>query len=283
MKLLTIKPDLRLGIATDAGVIDVAAAGNSAAPTSIETLLAGGDSALDALRSLADSAPANAVLDEASVDIGPCVPSPGKILCVGLNYAKHAAESGLAPPETPVLFSKFNNTITAPGDSIPLPAVATEYDYEVELVVVMGRTAKNVAVEDALNYVFGYCTGNDVSARDLQMRTSQWLLGKTLDKFMPIGPYLVTADEVGDPQQLDLRCWLNGDLRQNSNTSDMIFSVAEVISYASQVMTLGPGDIISTGTPEGVILGMDPKIWMKPGDEVVVEVEKLGKLTNGLV
>jgi 2-keto-4-pentenoate hydratase/2-oxohepta-3-ene-1,7-dioic acid hydratase in catechol pathway len=283
MKLLTINPDLRLGIKTDAGIIDVAAAGQSGAPTTVEALLAGGDTALAALQRVADSAPASAMLDEASVEVGPCVPNPGKIICVGLNYAKHAAEGGMAAPETPVLFSKFNNTIAAPNQDIPLPAVAVEYDYEVELVVVIGKTTKNVSVEQALDTVFGYCTGNDVSARDLQMRTSQWLLGKTLDKFMPIGPYLVTADEVGDPQQLDLRCWLNGDLRQNSNTSDMIFSVAEIVSYASQVMTLEPGDIISTGTPEGVILGMNPKVWMKPGDEVTVEVEKLGKLTNRMV
>jgi len=283
MKLLTIKPDLRLGIKLDAGILDVAAAGQGDAPTTVEALLAGGDPALAALRKAADNPPQSAILDEASVEVGPCVPNPGKILCVGLNYAKHAAESGAAEPETPVLFSKFNNTIAAPGEEIPLPAVAVEYDYEVELVAVIGKTAKNVPGETALDYVFGYCTGNDVSARDLQMRTSQWLLGKTLDKFMPIGPWLVTADEVGDPQRLDLRCWLNGDLRQNSNTSDLIFSVAEVVSYISQYMTLEPGDIISTGTPEGVILGMNPQNWMKPGDETTVEIGVLGRLTNKMV
>jgi 2-keto-4-pentenoate hydratase/2-oxohepta-3-ene-1,7-dioic acid hydratase in catechol pathway len=282
MKLLTIKPDLRLGIKTDAGIIDVAAAGHSAAPTTVEALLNDGDAALGALRELAVSAPSSAILPEDSVAVGPCVPNPGKILCVGLNYARHAAESGAATPATPVLFSKFNNTIAAPGDSIPLPAGAEQYDYEVELVAVIGKRAREVRVEDALDYVFGYCTGNDVSARDLQMRTSQWLLGKTLDKFMPIGPYLVTADEVGDPQQLSLKCWLNGELRQNSHTSDMIFSVAQIVSYASTYMTLEPGDLISTGTPEGVILGMTPKVWMKAGDEVTVEVERLGRMMNRL-
>lgn len=280
MKLVTIQPDLRLGIKTDTGIIDVAATGQTGMPTTIDAALNGSEAALNALRTLIANPPASAVLAEANVQIGPCVPNPGKIICVGLNYARHAAESGASTPATPILFSKFNNTIAGPGDSIPLPATAMEYDYEAELVVVIGKRTRHVPVESALSTVFGYCTGNDISARDLQMRTSQWLLGKTLDKFMPIGPYLVTADEVGDPQQLDLKCWLNGELRQNSNTADMIFSVAEIVSYASCYMTLEPGDIISTGTPEGVILGMNPKVWMKPGDEVTIEVEKLGKLTN---
>jgi 2-keto-4-pentenoate hydratase/2-oxohepta-3-ene-1,7-dioic acid hydratase in catechol pathway len=283
MKLLTLQPDLRLGIHTDDGVIDVAAAGQPGLPTTVEALLAGGADALAALRTLAANPPSSAIRSADHVQIGPCVPNPGKIICVGLNYARHAAESGMANPTTPVLFSKFNNSIAGPGEAVPLPDSAVQYDYEVELVVVMGKTARNVSVEQALDTVFGYCTGNDLSARDLQMRTSQWLLGKTLDKFMPIGPYLVTADEVGDPQTLDLKCWVNGELRQNSNTSDMIFSVAEIISYASRYMTLYPGDIITTGTPEGVILGMKEKVWLKPGDEVTVEVAKLGRLTNRMV
>ena len=156
-------------------------------------------------------------------------------------------------------------------------------DYEVELAVVIGKTAKYVSAEQALSCVLGYCNANDVSARDLQLRTSQWLLGKTLDSFCPFGPYLVTADEVPDPQNLPTRSWLNGDLRQNSNTADMVFSIAEVISYASQYMTLKPGDVILTGTPEGVILGMKERIWMQPGDEITVEVGNLGKLSNTLV
>ncbi|MAS38213.1 MAG: 5-carboxymethyl-2-hydroxymuconate isomerase [Anaerolineaceae bacterium] len=283
MKLLTIQPDLRLGIQTEAGVVDVAAAGLAEVPTTMDAVLAGGEVALDALRELAANPPEAALLPTDSVQPGPCVPYPGKIICVGLNYARHAAESGAATPTSPVLFSKFNNTIAAPGDPVPLPDAAVEYDYEVELVAVIGKQTRDVSVEDALDHVVGYATGNDLSARDLQMRTSQWLLGKTLDKFMPIGPWLVTADEVGDPQALNLKCWLNGELRQNSNTADMIFSVAEVVSYASQYMTLEAGDIITTGTPEGVILGMNPKVWMKPGDEVTVEIEKLGKMSNTMV
>jgi 2-keto-4-pentenoate hydratase/2-oxohepta-3-ene-1,7-dioic acid hydratase in catechol pathway len=189
----------------------------------------------------------------------------------------------MAEPDSPVLFSKFNNTLAATGEAIPLPDNAVQYDYEVELGVVIGKQARDVSVEEALEYVFGYFTVNDMSVRDLQFRTSQWLLGKTLDKFFPTAPYLVTSDEVSDPQNLGLYCWVNGELRQNSNTADMIFNVAECISYISQYMTLVPGDVISTGTPEGVVLGMKEKNWLKPGDEVTVEVAGLGKCVNRMV
>ena len=287
---------LRLGVKTEAGVVDVAAAqaalgapAGGAAPETIEGVLAGGEAARTALddlvRRAGEAGPGGAawLRGEDDLRFGPCLPRPGKIVCVGLNYRRHAEESGAAIPETPVLFSKFANAVAAHGEPVPLPTVATQYDYEVELGVVMGRTARGVGEDEALDFVFGYCAANDVSARDLQMRTSQWLLGKTLDKFMPIGPYLVTADEVGDPQALRLRCWLNGEPRQDSTTADMIFGVAQIISYASRYFPLEPGDVIITGTPEGVILGMAEKRWMRPGDEVVVEVERLGQLRNPLV
>ncbi|MBZ0296166.1 MAG: fumarylacetoacetate hydrolase family protein [Anaerolineae bacterium] len=279
MILLTFKKQgtYVLGIKTDAGVIDVGASSQSA-PATVDALLAQGQAGLNALESLAANVPADSLLDEASLEIGPCVPNPGKILCVGLNYRRHAAESGMDVPKTPVLFSKFNNALAAPGEEVPLSDAGVQYDYEAELVVVIGKQAKNVSEEEALDYVFGYCNGDDVSARDLQFVSSQWLLGKTLDKFMPIGPYLVTG--IADPQTLSIRCWLNGELRQDSNTADMVFNVAQVISYASRYMTLYPGDIISTGTPEGVIMGLPEKNWLKPGDEVTVEVEGLGRLTN---
>lgn len=155
-------------------------------------------------------------------------------------------------------------------------------DYEAELVIVMGRTARNVSREEAYKYVYGYCCGNDLSARDLQMRTQQWLLGKTCDKFAPVGPYLVTADEVGDPNQLAISCTVNGELRQSSNTADMIFKCDEIISYISQNFTLEPGDMIMTGTPEGVMLGYPPEqqVYLQAGDTITVEIEKLGRLTN---
>ncbi|HEU5431660.1 MAG TPA: fumarylacetoacetate hydrolase family protein, partial [Thermomicrobiales bacterium] len=205
---------------------------------------------------------------------------PGKIVCVGLNYRQHAIESGAAIPQTPVLFSKFANAIAAPGDDVPLSKAGTEYDYEVELGVVVGREARDVAEADALSHVFGYFTANDLSCRDLQMRTSQWLLGKTMDKFLPIGPYVVTADEVGDPQSLSLKTWMNGELRQDSTTADQIFSVAQVIAYTSRYFPLDAGDVVVTGTPAGVIMGMTEKRWLQPGDEVVVEVHGLGQLRN---
>ncbi len=291
MILLTFRGEdcSRLGVKTAWGIVDVKAAagalGVTGFPTDPDGFFAQGlayrpaldDFVTEALKS-ADGAAW--LLDEAALQFGPCVPNPGKILCVGLNYRQHAAESGMALPETPVLFSKFNNALAAPGETVPIPADAAQCDYEAELVVVLGKRARDVAEAEALESVLGYCNGNDLSARDLQFRTGQWLLGKTPDKFLPLGPYLLTANEAGDPQDMPVRCWLNGDLRQDSSTADMIFSVAEVISYASRYMTLEAGDIILTGTPQGVILGREPKVWLQPGDEVTVEVGPLGRLTN---
>lgn len=291
MKLLTYREGdaLKFGLRLDTGVIDVAAAaealGLSGVPTSMDAAIAGGDEALRPLGELAGRAaiaPAGEpwLCDEMGLRYGPCVPHPGKIICIGLNYRKHAAETNAAVPEVPVVFSKFSNTIAANGELVPLPTVAHQYDYEVELGVAIGKRASHVGEEEALGHVLGYFTANDVSVRDLQTRTSQWLLGKTLDKFLPIGPWLVTADEVGNPQELRLRTWVNGELRQDSNTSDMIFTVAQIVSYLSRYFALEPGDIIVTGTPEGVAMGRPDKPWLKPNDEVVVEVERLGRLTN---
>jgi 2-keto-4-pentenoate hydratase/2-oxohepta-3-ene-1,7-dioic acid hydratase in catechol pathway len=293
MILLTFRDgdELKLGVKTSRGVVDVAAARaalgmkDGSAPETMDALIAGGDSARESLADLvarAEAAPAaeDWIRDEPTLTLGPAVPNPGKIICVGLNYRRHAVESGMAIPTSPILFPKYSNAIAAPGEPVVLQTNATEYDYEAELGVVIGRRAKNVSEQEALNYVLGYCNLNDLSARDLQFRTSQWLLGKTLDQFMPIGPYLVTPDEVGDPQALDIRCWVNGALRQSSSTADMIFSVAYLVSYLSQYMTLEPGDVIATGTPEGVVFGMQEKQWLKPGDEVSIEIAGLGRLTN---
>jgi len=293
MKLLTFNgPDgLKLGIRGEQGIIDVVEAGNAlgvTVPATLADVVAGGDAAVAELRvledSVADSASGSSwLLDEMGLQHGPVVANPGKIICVGLNYRRHALETNMPIPESPVLFSKFGNTICGSGANVPLPAVATEYDYEVELGVVIGKSARNVSQDEALSHVLGYCSANDVSVRDLQTRTSQWLLGKTLDNFLPIGPYLVTADEVGDPQSLRLRCWVNDDLRQDSTTGDMIFGVAEIISYISRYFTLEPGDVIVTGTPEGVAMGRADKPWLKPGDEVVVEVERMGQCRNTMI
>jgi 2-keto-4-pentenoate hydratase/2-oxohepta-3-ene-1,7-dioic acid hydratase in catechol pathway len=218
---------------------------------------------------------------EADLRLGPAVPWPGKIVCVGLNYRRHAEESGMAVPETPVLFSKFANSLAAHRDEVPLGDVAEQYDYEAELGVVIGRApARNVSEAFALDHVWGYCSCNDVSARDLQFRSTQWLLGKTLDRFLPIGPHVVSADEAGDPQDQSVRCLVNGDVRQDSTTADMVFGVAELVSYISRFWTLEPGDFIATGTPQGVAQGRPDKPWLKRGDEVVVEVGSLGRLVN---
>lgn len=284
MKLLNfVDPQsgsVRPGVVTDMGVVDVVAAG---CPQQTMEALIAEPAALHSTVAHIRSNPAlraDCIRSEAALRLAPVLTNPGKIICVGLNYRRHAIESNLPIPTTPVLFSKFNNSLAAPDEAIPLPACAEQYDYEVELAVVIGQRARNVPMEQALAHVFGYCTANDLSARDLQMRTSQWLLGKTLDKFLPLGPYLVTADEVGDPQMLSLKCWVNGELRQDSNTADMVFSVAEIVSYISQHFTLEPGDVICTGTPEGVILGMANKVWLRAGDRVTVEVGGLGQLTN---
>jgi len=291
MRLLTFIHDdeHRLGVVTDDGVVDIFAAGAAldiGVPHSVPDFFAAGFDALVRARIIiGEDVPAEHIHAEASLEIGPPVPTPGKILCVGLNYSKHAVESGMDEPSVPVLFSKFPNTIAAPGEDIPMSPDWKAVDYEAELLVVIGRRARHVSVDDALDHVLGYANANDLSERDLQLTLpgGQWLLGKTLDKFLPIGPYLVTADDIPDPQSLSVKGWLNGELRQDSNTSDMIFSVAEVVAYASKYFTLDPGDIISTGTPEGVILGMDEKVYMQPGDEYTIEIEGLGRLTNKMV
>lgn len=244
-----------------------------------------GWTAYERLRATVTKETQSALVPEASLKIAPAVLNPGKIICIGLNYQRHARESGMDLPELPVLFSKFNNTIAANGDDVPMERNWAQVDYESELGVVIGKTAKQVSVDEALDYVLGYCNCNDLSERELQFTSSQWLLGKSLDGFMPVGPYLVTTDVIPDPQKLQIRGWLNGEIRQDSNTEDMIFTVAECISYISQYMTLYPGDLISTGTPEGVVFGDPPEkqSWLQPGDEYTVEISELGKLTNRMV
>lgn len=269
----------RLGIRTERGIVDVLeSAGGAAVPKTAEEVIAGGRAALDILLALEADAE---VIPEESIVYLPCLTKPEKILCVGLNYRSHTSETDMDVPKFPVLFSKYTNALAAHRQKVSLPDTAEQYDYEAELVIVIGKEARKVAKEDALSYVFGYAPGDDLSARDLQMRTSQWLIGKTCDGFAPVGPYLTTADEV-DPLSLDIQCRVNGELRQSANTRDMIFDCPTIISYISQYMTLKPGDLIFTGTPGGVILGMpkEKQRWLKAGDEVQVTIEKLGTLTN---
>jgi 2-keto-4-pentenoate hydratase/2-oxohepta-3-ene-1,7-dioic acid hydratase in catechol pathway len=212
--------------------------------------------------------------------VGLSISRPGKIVCVGLNYLDHAQETGQAVPKAPLLFAKWPNTLIGDGETIVLPAAATEVDYEAELGVVIGTTAKHVAEADALDHVEGYICLNDVSARDLQFADGQWTRGKSPDTFCPVGPRLVPREEIDDPQQLGIRCILNGETMQDSSTAQMIFSVAEIIAYVSQVITLEPGDLIATGTPAGVGVFRDPKVLLKDGDEVSIEIDGLGTLTN---
>jgi 2-keto-4-pentenoate hydratase/2-oxohepta-3-ene-1,7-dioic acid hydratase in catechol pathway len=218
-------------------------------------------------------------LEEASLH--PPIARPGKIVAIGLNYVDHAEETGQPIPEVPVVFGKYPNTIIGPGAPIRIPPIAEQIDYEAELAVIIGRRARNVPESEALEYVFGYTNSNDVSARDLQFSEGgQWTRSKSIDTFCPIGPYVATRDEVPDPHNLYIRAILNGEVVQDGHTSRMIFSVAEIVSFLSQGMTLEPGDIIITGTPPGVGMAREPQLWMKPGDEVSIEIEGLGTLTN---
>lgn len=284
MKLLNYKEGNKvcLAIKSERGIIPVKGSisnDNYAMPTTIEQVIASGEDGLRALEKFEKAA--SFTLPEDNLTYAPCVTHPEKILCVGFNYIEHGNECNITLPTHPILFSKFNNALAAHNQIIHLPKTAEKFDYEAELVVIMGKEAFNVTKEEALNYVFGYAIGNDLSARDLQFRTQQWLLGKSCDSFAPVGPYIVTADEI-NPNHLEIQCAVNGEVRQSSSTSRMIFDCAAIISYTSQYMTLKPGDIIFTGTPSGVILGypQEKQKWLKSGDEVLVSIENLGTLVN---
>lgn len=270
-----------LGIQTAQGIIDVAAEGarrGLQAPQTMLQAIRHGKIALDLLHQL-ERDPVNLVQ---APPAAPAVTGMERILCIGLNYRRHAAECGLPIPESPVLFCKFSNTLAADGDVIRLDPAYREYDYEAELVVVMGRPARNVSEDEAMDYVFGYTCGNDLSTRDLQFaRGNQWLLSKTFDGFAPLGPCVVTADSL-DPSDLSISSRVNGELRQNSRTSDLIFGIPALISDLSRHFTLEPGDVIFTGTPQGVMQGYpaDQKQWLKPGDKTEITVEGIGTLTN---
>lgn len=208
--------------------------------------------------------------------------SPGKVICIGLNYRDHAVESGVEPPPEPVVFNKFPQSVVGPDDPIRLPSVCQQVDYEAELVVIIGKRGKRISRAEALEYVAGYTNGNDVSARDWQLNKpgKQWLLGKTPDTFAPTGPYLVTTDEISNPHNLSIQLRLNGQTMQNSCTRELIFGVDELIAYVSQIATLEPGDLIFTGTPPGVGMARKPPVLLKPGDVCEVEIEGLGVLRN---
>jgi 2-keto-4-pentenoate hydratase/2-oxohepta-3-ene-1,7-dioic acid hydratase in catechol pathway len=281
----------QLGIRTAKGIVDVRAAaqamGIANVPLHVDDVVRGlGD--VGALQRLAAGAPASAIHSEASTEFGPLVANPGKIVCVGLNYRAHIAETGDKTPPYPNLFNKFNNALNRHKGTVRVSALPTkQFDYESELVMIVGKTAKNVPEAQPLNYEFGYTTGNDFTERDSQNRVSQWMTGKTPDEFGVIGPWLVTADQIPDPQTLQVQTFVNDEKtpRQNMNTSQMIFSCARILSYTSQYITLEPGDVIYTGTPSGVILGYpkDKQVWLKPGDRVRTVISKIGELQFRLV
>ena len=280
MKLVQFWKDGKtsLGIETEQGIVDVAGEARRRGIPAPETMLEAiqlGEAGLELLKQLAEDAQCYAEAPAA-----PVVTGCDKILCIGLNYRQHARECNLPLPEAP--FNKFSNALAADGDRVYLMPEYREYDYEAELVAVMGKAARNVTEEEALDYVFGYTCGNDLSTRDLQfVRSNQWVLSKTFDGFAPIGPCLVTADSI-DPNNLRIGSTVNGEVRQDSNTSDMIFSVAQIIADLSRHFTLLPGDLIFTGTPQGVMHGYpaDRKNWLKPGDQVIITIEGIGTLHN---
>ena len=270
----------RLAVASENGWVDVAAESARRgidAPITMLEAIRSGDEGRKILESLAEGAECFTTDPTA-----PAVTGGEKILCIGFNYRRHIQEFNVTLPTAPTPFNKFPDALAADGDSIYLDPRYVEYDYEAELVAVIGKTARNVSEEEALDYVFGYTCGNDLSTRDLQfVRTNQWLLSKTFDGFAPLGPCVVTADAI-DPDNLNISSVVNGEQRQNSNTSYMVFSTAQIIADLSSHFTLKPGDLIFTGTPEGVMKGYpeDQKNWLKPGDRVDVTIENIGTLHN---
>jgi len=250
-------------------------------PGSVLGILEGGPAALAQASAAAEAA--KETRDATSVKLAAPIPNPGKILCIGLNYADHAAESGQPLPDYPIVFSKYSNTVIGSGDAIILPKVTDMVDYEAELGFVIGARGRHISEADALDYVAGYLPINDVSARDYQERVSQWTMGKSFDTFAPMGPALVTSDEVGDPHKLAIRLWIGAEVLQDSNTSQLIFSVPKLVAAISEVMTLEPGDIVSTGTPPGVGAARAPQRFLRAGETCNIEIEKLGILSNPIV
>ena len=247
------------------------------------SLIAGGGDAMDRVTRCLDHPLKDERFDAAKVKLLAPIPRPPKIICIGLNYRDHAEEAKLAVPETPTVFAKFPTSVIGPGAPIVLPKASTKPDYEAEFAVVIGKGGRHIPEDKWHEHVFGYTIVNDVSARDFQMATSQWMIGKTFDTFCPMGPAIVTADEIADPHALAISLSIGGETLQNSNTSNLIFRIPKLIAYLSSVFTLQPGDIISTGTPAGVGFAYTPPRWLKAGDEVRVQVEGLGELVNPVV
>jgi len=281
MRLVTFQRQghIEPGVLADGKIVGLRGAGFD----DLLGVIGGGAGALDRVRAWAADAPGGAAFDAADARLLAPVPRPPKIVCIGLNYRDHAAESKQVIPDVPTVFAKFPTAATGHGCPIVLPKFSSKPDYEAELAVVIGRGGRYIPESRWREHVFGYTAFNDVSARDFQMATSQWMIGKTFDTFAPFGPAIVTADEIEDPQALDISLLLNGEVMQRSNTREMIFRIPRLIAHLSSVFTLEPGDIIATGTPAGVGFARKPPRWLAPGDEVTVRIEGIGDLVNPVV
>jgi 2-keto-4-pentenoate hydratase/2-oxohepta-3-ene-1,7-dioic acid hydratase in catechol pathway len=281
MRLVTFEQEGRFRpgvIQSDSTVVDLSPLGY---PNLLE-LIAGGPEAEGKVRDFVNR-PASPRLPLASVRLRAPIPTPRKLICVGLNYRDHAEETGSEIPNVPTIFNKFATAVIGPGDEIVLPKVSNAPDYEAEFAFVIGKGGRRIAADSWKNHVFGYTIVNDVSARDYQRATTQWLMGKTFDTFAPVGPWIVTADEIKDPHALDISMTINGEVLQSSNTSNLIFKIPDLISYLSSVFTLEPGDIVSTGTPAGVGVARKPQRFLRAGDECVVKIAGIGELRNPVV
>lgn len=246
-------------------------------------VLAGGDKAKAEIENWIYNPPEGASFAAHSVELLAPVPRPPKLICVGLNYRDHALETKMEVPKVPTIFSKFSSSVIGPGKPIVLPKNSTQPDYEAEFAFVIGTGGRHIAASDWEQHVFGYTIVNDVSARDFQMATTQWLMGKTFDTFAPMGPHIVSRDEIADPHALDISLRLNGEVMQHSNTRELIFKIPELIAHLSSVFTLEPGDVVSTGTPAGVGFARKPPRFLRPGDDVVVSVTGIGGLRNPVI
>jgi 2-keto-4-pentenoate hydratase/2-oxohepta-3-ene-1,7-dioic acid hydratase in catechol pathway len=267
------------GVLVEGGAVGLRGAGFH----DLLSLMSGGSDAMDRVARWLEGHPWGEDLDAQNATLLAPIARPPKIVCVGLNYRDHAIESGLAIPEVPTIFCKFPTAVVGPGQAIVLPRNSTRPDYEAELAVVIGKGGRHIPAERWQEHVFGYTILNDVSARDFQMATSQWVIGKTFDTFAPFGPAIVTADEIADPHNLRISLELSGETMQDSNTSNLIFKIPQLIEHLSSVFTLETGDIIATGTPSGVGFARKPPRYLKPGDEVRIRIEGLGELFNPVV
>jgi len=281
LRFVTIQRDRNSepGVMLDDQLVGIRGAGFD----DVLSVIAGGADALDRVERWLYSPPDGERFDPEKTRLLAPIPKPPKVICIGLNYRDHAAESKAAIPEVPTVFSKFNTAITGHRHPVVLPKNSAKPDYEAEFAVVIGKRGRHVAAQEWRDYVFGYTILNDVSARDFQMATTQWMIGKTFDTFAPMGPAVVTADEIEDPHNLRITFRLNGELLQDSNTKNLIFDLPKLIAHLSSVFTLEPGDVISTGTPAGVGFARRPPRWLKPGDEMRTAVEGLGELVNPVV